>query len=446
MAQDITRELARFVLKPEHAFPEDTTVAARRSLINFLGVSVGGGDHPAVDATVAGLQALGAAGDAPLFGRRETLDASGAAMVNGIASAVLDFDSTQLKRTNIHPSGPTLPALFALASRRRIEGAAFMEAYILAVEVACRIGNTVLGGSNAGWHVTGVAGGVGAAAGAARLLGLGVDQTVAAMGIAANQASGLREMYGTMCKALIPGRAAQAGLHAALMAEHGFTGPDAPLEGKKGLARVFGGLEDASGIVADLSQTWEIDLNTYKPYPCAVVTHATIDAGIALRREGLTPDAIASIVIDVAPIAIELAGVAEPRTELECKFSLAHCVAVALSTGAASTADFAESAIHDEALHSLRRRVTLTPVASYRKEEATVRVIRHDGSQVEKYVPSALGSLRNPMSDGDVAAKFRALVDPCLGPGRASEILDQCHAMERADIAALARSCSLALA
>src|SRR5262245_50629356 len=132
-----TRELARFVAEGTYSdLPEAAVTAARRSLVNFLGVTVGGCRHEAVVQTIEALRDLGARGDVPLLGRSETFDAGSAALVNGIASSVLDFDSTQLKKTNIHPSGPVLPALLAVAATRQVPGRDFVNAFVLGIEVA----------------------------------------------------------------------------------------------------------------------------------------------------------------------------------------------------------------------------------------------------------------------------------------------------------------------
>ncbi len=422
-----TTELARFALSVEtRDIPEVALVAARRSLLNFVGVTVAGATHPAVAAALEGLAELGTTGPVPVLGRAETLDAAGAALVNGISSAVLDFDSTQLKRTNIHPSGPVLPALLALAALRRIDGEDFLAAYVAGVDVACRIANGVFGRRNPGWHVTGVAGPIGAAVGVARLLRLDLAQTTSAIGIAASQSGGLREMYGTMCKAFIPGRAAQSGLYAALFAKGGMKGPAAPLEGRKGLAKVFADIDDDEGILDNLGTSFEIEYNTFKPYPCAIVAHATIDCARALRRRGVSPGAVARIEISVAPIAIELAGIAEPATGLEAKFSLAHCAASALLHDTVSVRDFSLDAIRNPEVRRLTRLCSRSAVPEYRKEQASLRITLSTGEVLEEHVPHALGSLENPMTDEDLALKFQALVAPVLGQAKAAQLLDRC--------------------
>lgn len=419
-----TRELARFVAGCAYsALTEPALTAARRSLVNFLGVTVGGCRHEAVEQTIAAVGDLGACGDVPLLGRAETFDAGSAALVNGIASSVLDFDSTQLKKTNIHPSGPVLPALLAVAATRQVQGRDFVNAFVLGVEVACRLANTVFGGKNPGWHVTGVAGGIGAAVAVGKVLAFTPEQLVAAIGIAANQAGGLREMYGTACKALTPGRAAQTGLLSAMMARHGFSAPSHPLEGPKGYAKVFTGAGVAPEILGDLGKSYEIEFNIFKPYPCAIVVHPVIDAVSQLAvKHDLSPTDVVRLEVEVPPVALELAGHAEPRTELETKFSVTHGAALGLKHRGARTEHFSEETVADPELRAIRARVTPKAVPGFRKEEARVRALLADGRAVELHVPHALGSLERPMSDAEIAEKFFALTRPVLGKARAEKL------------------------
>lgn len=421
-----TRQLAEFVIETDYAdLPQPALDAGRRSLVNFLGVTIGGAHHEEVESLLKALRALGVGGDVPVLGRSERVDCISAALVNGTSSAVLDFDSTQMKRTNIHPSGPVLPAILAFTHGRNVSGRDVMTAFVLGVEVACRIANGVFGERNPGWHVTGVTGGIGAAAAVAKLLGLDAAKTAAAMGIAANQSAGLREMYGTACKALTPGRAARDGLVSAMLAAEGFSAPERPIEGRKGLSMVFTGSEAPLSLTKDLGGSYEIEFNIFKPYPCAIVTHAVIDGVSRLcAGDGIDAAAIAGIELDVAPISLELAGHADPRTPLQTKFSLTHAAAVAATHRTARVEHFSEELVADEGLAALRRSVQVRPVKGMRKNEARIAIRTADGATHRVHVEHALGSLEHPMSDEDIAAKFLGLTEPVLGGECAKRLLD----------------------
>jgi 2-methylcitrate dehydratase PrpD len=179
---------------------------------------------------------------------------------------MFDFDDTHLK-TVIHPSGPVASALLALAEYKPMSGADFLHAFILGVEVECRIGNAVYPSHyDIGWHITGTAGVFGAAAAVGRALKLNAQQMTWALGIAATQSSGLREMFGTMCKPFHPGRAAQNGMTAAFLASKNFTSSERGIEAPRGFANVLATARNYDEITGKLGQTWEVALNTYKAF------------------------------------------------------------------------------------------------------------------------------------------------------------------------------------
>ena len=227
----------------------------------------------------------------------------------------------------IHPAGPVAPAILALAEMRPVSGRDFVHALILGVEVECRIGNAVYPAHyDRGWHITGTAGVFGAAAASGRILGLSEQQMVWALGLAAAQPVGLREMFGSMTKSFHPGRASQNGLTAALLASKNFTSTDVGLEGKSGWAHVVSTEVKWDEITGGLGERFELLLNTYKPFACGIVMHPTIDACLQLRAEHrLTADQIERIDLAVHPLVLELTGKRAPETGLEGEVQHLHC-------------------------------------------------------------------------------------------------------------------------
>src|ERR1044072_1424383 len=184
----LTRTLAKFVVEHEAAaIPQSVRHEAARSFLNWAGCAVGASRHETVESAIRALSPFSGPAQATVLGRSDRLDIMHAALMNGITSHTFDFDDTHLK-TVIHPSGPVASALLALAERQPVSGEAFLHAFVLGVEVECRIGNSVyLEHYDVGWHITGTAGVFGAAAAAGRLLGLNEQQMVWALGIAATQ-------------------------------------------------------------------------------------------------------------------------------------------------------------------------------------------------------------------------------------------------------------------
>lgn len=414
---EVTRILARYLVQAKaEDIPAAVNREAVRSFLNWLGCAVGGSVHQTVDRTLEALRPFMGSGQATVLGRREKVDILNAALLNGISSHVFDFDDTHLK-TIIHPAGPVAAAILALAEHRPVSGTEFLTAFILGVETECRIGNAVYPAHyDIGWHITGTAGVFGAAAAAGKLLGLDEQQMVWALGIAGTQSSGFREMFGTMCKSFHPGRAAQNGLTAALLAKQNFTSSDRVLEAPRGFGHVMSKARNFDEITHGLGERFEISLNTYKPFACGIVIHPSIDGCVQLRNEhGLKAGDVASIELTVHPLVLELTGKKTPRTGLEGKFSVYHSAAVAIIHGAAGEVEYHDEVVLDPEVIALRDRIIATASPDIREDEVIVRLTARDGRTLVKHVTHAIGSLERPMSDADLEAKFHGLVDPVIG-------------------------------
>ena len=439
----ITRTLARFVVEHSYsAVPQDVRHEAARSFLNWAGCAVGASRHETVENALLALAPFSGPPQATVLGRRERLDILNAALMNGITSHTFDFDDTHLK-TVIHPSGPVASAILALAEDRHIAGDAFLHAFILGVEAECRIGNAVYPDHyDVGWHITGTAGVFGAAAAAGKLLGLNEQQMTWALGIAATQSSGLREMFGTMCKPFHPGNAARNGLLAALLAQRNFTSSSQCIEAARGFAHVLSTKFDPDEITSRLGETWEISLNTYKPFACGIVIHPIIDACIQLRNQhGLNPADIVRVEAKVHPLVLELTGKKTPQVGLEGKFSVYHSAAVAIIHGAAGEAEYGDDVVRDPEVVALRDRVEATVDAAMHEDQTRVTVRLADGRTLEKFVEHAIGSLDRPMSDVDLEAKFRGLAKGILGAEQIERLIRLCWAVGSvADAGEIARA------
>jgi len=431
--KDATRNLARFVVasKPDDV-PATVKKEAARTLLNWAGCAVGGSRHETVNIAVGALSPFSGPAQATLLGRKERMDVMNAALINGIASHIFDYDDTHL-RTVIHPAGPVASAILALSEYRPIVGRDFVHALVLGVEVECRIGNAVYPAHyDAGWHITGTAGVFGSAAAVGKLLGLGEQQMIWALGIAATQPTGLKEMFGTMTKSFHPGRAAQSGLTAAFLASRNFTSSDQPLEAKAGWMNVLSTSRDYTELSKKLGQTYEISLNTYKPFACGVVIHPAIDGCIQLRNQyKLTADQIDRIDLRVHPLVLELTGKKTPQTGLEGKFSVYYAAAVAIVKGAAGEREFSDALVLDPAIVALRDRVTATVDPSVGEAQVRIAITLIDGRRLEKSVEKVIGSVENPLSDLALEAKFLDLSSGILPEAQGRKMIDLCWNAEK---------------
>jgi len=439
-APPVTRILAEFVAgHPSRGWSDTVEREAHRTFGNWVGCAIGAARHPTLAAALAAVHELAPAPQASILGRTERVDIGSAARLNGIASHTFDFDDTHLK-TIIHPAGPVASAALALAEHTGASGRQLVDALVLGIDVACRVGNAIYPDHyDRGWHITGSTGMLGAAAACARLLALDAARTAMALGIAASQPVGVREQFGSMTKPFHPGAAARAGLTAALLARHGFTASPRALEAPRGLLQTYSTKYAWHEIGDALGQRFEISFNSYKPFACGIVIHPSIDGCVQLRNaHGLAAGDVRRVDLEVHPLVLELTGKKTPRTGLEAKFSVYHACAAGLLFGQAGEAEFSDDVVAREDVIALRDRVHASVRPGIAEDAADVTVTLADGRTLHVAVDHAIGSLERPMSDADLARKFHGLVDPVLGAARADALIETCGAVAAApDLRAL---------
>ena len=429
-APAITRILAEFVSTHPGYLAGGWSVAvdheAHRTFTNWLGCAVGAARHESVESALTAMQMLQPSAQASVLGRNDKLDMASAALLNGISSHTFDFDDTHLK-TIIHPAGPVASAALALAEHMGYSGRELIDALVIGIDVACRVGNAMYPEHyDRGWHITGSTGTLGAAAACARLLKLDVQHTMMALGIAASQPVGMREQFGTMTKPFHPGGAARAGLLSALMASKGFTASAKALEAPRGMMQTISTKNDWSEITHELGQRFEISFNSYKPFACGIVIHPSIDACAQLRAKGVKPDDIERIELKVHSLVLELTGKREPQDGLQAKFSVYHGCAAGLMVGRATEDEYHDAFVTRPDMVALRRKVVATVDDSIDEASVDVTAVLKDGSRVHVFVEHAIGSLQNPMTDAMLEDKFHGLADPVIGAANASELIAAC--------------------
>ena len=426
-APPITQVLAKFVAShPSKGWDPAVDHEAHRTFLNWVGCAVGAARHESAEAALGGIRMLQPAPQASILGRADKVDMASAALVNGITSHTFDFDDTHLK-TIIHPAGPVASALLALAEVTGATGRQVIDALVLGIDVACRIGNCIYPDHyDRGWHITGSTGSVGAAAGCARLLGLDERHTAWALGIAASQPIGMREQFGTMTKPFHPGAAARAGLTSALLAKNGFTASSKALEAPRGYIQTVSPKRDWGEITGELGKRFEISFNTYKPFACGIVIHPTIDAATQLRAQGVRAEDVERVELKVHSLVLELTGKKEPQDGLQGKFSVYHGFAAGLVFGRAGEGEYDDHIVTREDVVALRRKVVATVDDSIDEASADVTTILKDGRSVHVFVEHAIGSLERPMTDADLEGKFHGLADPVLGASKAGELIATC--------------------
>ncbi len=362
-----------------------------------------------------------------------------AALINGAAAHTAEVDD--IFRDGIyHPGAPTIAAALALAQARRASGAAFLRAVTVGYEVSTRIGAAMGRAHYRYWHNTGTIGCFGAAAAAAELLGLDRNRFAHALATVATFSAALQQaMRGdSMSKPLHSGNAAQAGLTAALAAQEGVTGSLDVIEGEAGYGRAMGDGPDWENALATLGRDFHVTRMTFKNHTCCGHTFAAIDGAMALKAKmGIDAGEIERLRVGTYKAALDVAGIDEPRTAAEARFSLKYVVATALTGGSVRFAAFEPARREDPATRALMKRidVSLDPeldAAFPRRRAARVAIDAAGGRHGEWLQPTRIGDPDAPLTDAQLEDKYLELAGPVLGEAPARELLARLWALETA--------------
>ncbi len=434
VTRDLSAAIVAFALAD---LPDSVLHEAKRSLFNVLAVAIGASRHPGLDAILRVARETGGAAVAPVVGRSVRADAHFAALGNGFAAHVDDYDDTHLA-TVIHPAAAIAATLLALAPSTAPDGAAAMRAFVLGCEIQLRLGVAISPEHyDDGWHITGTCGTIGAAVAAAALLGLDARATARTIGIAVSSTVGQREAFGRMTKAYHAGKAAANGLLAATLAARGFTSPEDALEAPGGFADALATTHRIGALDLDLHANFELAKNTYKPYPCGIVAHPAIDAAVAIASRIGNASAIESVVVQCNPLVPELMGNLTPGDGLQARFSAVHGVTMGLRDGKVGLAQYDDALVITPDVAALRARVRLEPDEAMPRASARVSVGLADGTTIEEITTHARGSLERPLTDAELNAKAEALVEPVLA-GRTGALRKAVSDLPKAaDLAAL---------
>lgn len=431
----VTYRLADFVSTWRwEDIPERVRHEAKRSLVNFFAVALGGCNDPTLARAASVLHRFRGGEQATVIGRGERTDMLNAAALNAMSANVFDFDDTHIP-TIIHPTAPVAPALWALSQTTSTTGAQWLLSFILGVEMECRLGNAISPGHySRGWHITSTCGVFGAAAAAGRVLGLDARRMAWSFGNAASQSCGLVETLGTMAKSVGVGNSARNGLLSAILAQNDFDGPDEPLEGVRGFLNVMGEQPDLKGLVEGLGSRWELMSNTYKPYPCGVVLNPVIEACLELRNDlevDLTQ--IERIEIVGHPLLRQRTDRADVRTGRQSQVSAQHAVAVVLTTGLAGLAQFSDDAVAQPRVQALGRKVAFTDDDGLSIDAARVVVTMVGGQIRVASVDFARGCLERPLTDHELEKKLYELCRHGESDCEPGPLIDAIWSLDRAN-------------
>ena len=439
-AAGLTRQLAVHASEMRwESLPANVLSVAKHCLLDWVGVTIAASAEPLVTILEARARAEGGSPRASLLSSGLRTSLGQAALVNGSAGHALDYDDVLLP-VNGHPTVPVAPAVLALGESLGASGKDVLSAFVAGVETESRVG-ALMGEAHyaQGWHATGTVGTFGAAAGAGRLLGLDPERLAHALGIAGTQAAGLKAVFGTMCKPLHAGKAAQNGLLAAELARDGFTSHPQILDCEQGFAATQTREPSAERAIEGLGAVFHTPDTLFKYHAACYGTHPPIDAARRIGEQlggpgGRGLESIRSVEIRVAPRCLAVCDIETPRTGLEMKFSLRMTVAMGLAGVDTACLDSYSEALAGRAdLGSLCERTVVVGDPGIARNTAEVSVRLADGAMLREPV-----DLSRPVRDLDaqgsrLAAKFRSLVEPYRGESRTEAMVARLLRLEEED-------------
>jgi 2-methylcitrate dehydratase PrpD len=436
----ITQEVSSFVAKARFGdLPEQAVKLARGFILDGLGVALAGSTDECARIVQAQIRQTGGKAEASILGTTMMAPAAKAALANGVAGHAMDYDDTQLSTSKqavygllTHPTTPVLAAVLAMGEREKITGRELVLAYILGVEVECRIADAIHPRHyQEGFHSTATMGGLGAAVAVGKILRLKEEKLIQTLGIAASMASGLRENFGTMTKPLHAGRAAENGVTAALLAQAGFTSATNILEARRGFYQAMAGGYDESKISGRLGRPYfMIDPGiSIKPYPSGSLSHPAQDLILDLvKRHELGADDIEQIEVGTNSNVPNALIYPMPKTALEGKFSIPFCMAIAVLERKAGIVQFQDRKVRDKRVIEMMKRVTLyiddeLEALGYDQVRSRVRVKLKNGRLIEGRYDVARGHPEKPMSWTELSEKFRDCAELVLPRQRVEEAI-----------------------
>jgi len=422
----LTAYVARFITETKaSSIPPEVMHLGKRSILDGIGLALAGNAAESGHIVRQYLKTLGIplGKGATVIGTGMKVPARFAAFANGIAIHADDYDDTQLAVAKdrvygllTHPTAPALPPVLALGEIGNRSGLDVLTAYQLAVEAETKISEAINPRHyDHGFHSTATIGAIAAAAGASRMLGLDVEQTRRALGIGASQSAGLRENFGTMTKPFHPGRSAESGIVAAEFAKLGWTATPIVLEAGRGFFKAAGGGYDAAAIEGKLGNPWSFASPgvSIKPHPSGSLTHPGMGLMLDLiRKHDIKPAQVARVKVGTNRHMPNALIHHRPTNELQAKFSMEFCMAILLLERKAGLAEFTDKVVNRGDVQKTIAKIEfgvhpVAEAAGYEKMTTLIDIELTDGRRIEGRADFGKGSPSNPMSDDELAGKFR---------------------------------------
>ena len=436
----VTEKLAVWAAETPDIRAEGALDKARDAILDTIGVMIAGAEDKAAK-RVRRAVALWGNGPATVVGQSETMAAPWAALANGTAAHVLDFDDS-FSPVSGHSSAVMVPALLALAEAEGVSGHAILDAYVVGLEIQARIGQSVnVEHYKLGWHSTSTVATIGSAAGCARLLGLPVNGMRNAISIAVSTAAGSKRQFGTMAKPMHAGLAAKNAVMAACLAAAGIEASEEPLDGKWGFRELYAGdaspgFDAAMAALGDPLAIEEFALNP-KPYPCCASTHTSLDGLFALKAEhGFSAEDVDSVKTTVPPINFNNLMYPNPQSEMEKRFSMEYCLSAAITHGEVVLSDFQPGADMPSEVREFMPKVSMlkdTKPDANPSHPTIIEIALRDGRTVSTEIAKQKGTKDFPLDTAEYESKFLGCAAAGLESASATDLYSAIMRLDEQD-------------
>ena len=455
---ELTKYVAEFIVKATVGdLSQEVVDVGKKSILDGLGLALSGSVAKSGELVRQHLDDLGLGnGEATVIGAGRKVAPRFAAFANGVGIHADDYDDTQLAVAKdrvygllTHPTAPALPAAFAMAEAMKANGADFMLAYHLGVEVECKIAEAIAPRHyQTGFHATATCGTFAAAAAASKLMGFDVETTQRALSIAGSQSAGLRENFGTMTKPFHAGRSSESGVAAAQFASYGWTATSRILEAPRGFFAAAGGGYDVNAIFGKLGSPWTFANPgvSIKPHPSGSLTHPGMTEMLRLiKANGIRAEDVEHVRVGTNSNMPNALIHHRPKDELQAKFSMEFCMAILLLEGKAGLNEFTDAAVEREDVKAMIEKVDFVideeaEAAGYHLMTTIIDIDLKDGRRISGRADFGKGSPAFPMSYDEVAGKFHENADFAgMSRQRAEEVVELVRKIEaQASVAGLA--------
>lgn len=433
----LTEYVTRFTVDlPAADIPPEVDSLAKKAILDALGVALAGSISEPSRVLMSYLGDLGCHGPATVLGTSSKLAPRFAALANGTAMHADDYDDTLQAETGrfqgVHPTAPVLSALLAAGESRSVSGRQLLTAYQVGVEIACRLFDaTHINHILHGFHATATCGMLGATAGVARLYGADAHAAGTMLGIAASQAGGLQENFGTMVKPFHAGRSAECAIVSADLQSKGFTASPIILEASRGFFRALGGGCEAERLLGKLGHPWSfVDRGIWlKPFPTGSLGHPAMTTMQKLvRKHDVKPDQVEKIRVTTSENIHHTLLHHHPKTELEAKFSLEFCLAALLLDRQCGLNQFNDAYVNRPDVQAAIGKVeylVFTPLQAQQENHtivtSQVEILLKNGRVFGERADYGKGNKADPMSENEIADKFRECAQYSRWPGEKTE-------------------------